>query len=223
MNDLKIVLRIGGSILGSPPDAGIVRGYSKTISKILQRKHDVVIVVGGGKIAREYINIAKEMGLSHEMQDSIAIQASRLNARVVGMSIGVDSVNDSLQSAITTANKKHVAVMGGLKPGITTDTVAALVASSWKSDLLVKASDQQGIYTADPRLDPNAEFLPTVSYKRIAEILGGEHSPGIHSIVDPVAVQIIARKKMRLAVVKGDHPDNVLRVIRGENVGTIVS
>jgi uridylate kinase len=219
---LKIVMRLGGSILGSPPDADVVRRYSDVVSRALKQKHKVVVVVGGGVTARQYIDAARGIGLPHDQQDSIAIQASRLNARLVGMALGVDSVAITLRGAVSGVEKHRVTVMGGLKPGITTDTVAALVAEVWHSDLIIKASDQDGIYTADPRKHPDARLLPTVSYAMVVAILGGKHSPGIHSIVDPVAVERIAKKKLRLVVVKGDDPENVIRAINGEKVGTLV-
>lgn len=222
MNHLKIVLRLGGSILGSPPDAGVVKGYSDVVSRISRRGHKTVVVVGGGSVARQYIDAARRIGLPHEEQDSIAIQASRLNARLVGMSLGVDTVATSPRRAISDVGKHGVAVMGGLRPGITTDTVAALVGEAWLSDLIIKASDQDGIYSADPRKDPDAKLLRTISYPKMVEILGGVHSPGIHSIVDPVAVERISRRKLKLIVVNGNQPENVIRAINGERVGTVV-
>jgi len=215
-------MRLGGSILGSPPDADVVRSYSDIVSRVLKQGHSVVVVVGGGATARQYIDAAKRIGLSHDEQDSIAIQASRLNARLVGMALGVDHVAVTLRGVISIVEKNRVAVMGGLRPGITTDTVATLVAEAWHSDLIIKASDQEGIYTADPRHHPEAKLLPAVSYAKLVEILGGEHSPGIHSIVDPVAVLRIAKNKLKLVVVKGGNPENVIRVINGEKVGTRV-
>jgi len=219
---LKIVLRLGGSILGSPPEAAVVRSYSEVISRVVKQKNDVIVVVGGGGIARQYINTAKGAGLAAEAQDWIAIQVSRVNAKLFGMVLGVEEVATTARAAISNVKQHHVAVMGGLKPGITTDTVATLVAETWNADLIIKASDQKGIYTEDPRKSPKAKLLPTVSYEKLVEILGGEHSPGIHSIVDPVAVRRIAKDKIRLVVVKGDEPENVIRVVRGERVGTTV-
>jgi uridylate kinase len=219
---LKIIIRLGGSILGSPPDAKVVKLYSDVVSRVLKQKHQVVVVVGGGSIARQYIDAAKNVGLPHDAQDSIAIQASRLNARLIGMALGVDNVSTTLPGVVADVKKHRVATMGGLKPGITTDTVAALIAAKWPSDLIIKGSDQEGIYTADPRQNPNAELLPRVSYAKLVEILGGKHHPGIHSIVDPVAVDAIAKFKLKLIVVKGDDPENVIRAINGEKVGTVV-
>lgn len=222
MTSLKIVLRIGGSILGSPPDPGVVKKYADIISRISSKKHRVVVVVGGGAIARQYIDAAKNIGLPNAEQDLIAIQASRLNAKLVGMALGIEEVSLSPRGAVSNVGKQQVAVMGGLRPGITTDTVAALVGEAWGSDLIIKASDQHGIYTADPRKDRYAELLSAISHARAVEILGGKHSPGIHSIVDPVAVGLIAKNKLKLIVVNGAHPENVIKAVNGGRVGTTV-
>jgi len=220
---LKIVLRIGGSVLGSPPDAGTLEAYATIVHRILAHGHRIAVVVGGGHIAREYIETAKTLGLPRKDQDTIAIHASRLNAKLVGIKLGVPSVPVSVNDMLSKLARNRIAVMGGLRPGITTDTVAALVAEAWRSDLMIKASNQDGIYTADPRLHKGAKLLRTMSYAQLVEVLGGRHSPGIHSILDPVAVERIAEHRIRLVVVNGGKPESVLMAVEGENVGTTVS
>jgi uridylate kinase len=221
---MKVVLRIGGSVLGSPPDTGLLSAFVEILGELQKNDHRIGVVVGGGDIARQYIRAAKSLGLSNEDQDRIAIQASRLNARLVGMKLnGQDLIPESVDDMLSLLRGKKVAVMAGLKPGITTDTVAALVAKAWNADLLVKASNQRGIYTADPSTDRSAKLLREISYSELKQILGGSHRPGIHSIVDPVAVDEIIRNKTRLVVIDGRTPGNVLLAVRGKEVGTIVS
>jgi uridylate kinase len=220
---LKIVLRIGGSVLGSPPDATIVEAYVAAVRKVLERGHKIAVVVGGGRIAREYIETARTLGLPRRDQDTIAIHVSRLNAKLVGIKLGAPSVPVSVSGMVSRLARARVAVMGGLRPGITTDTVATLVAEAWRSDLMIKASNQDGIYTADPRLHKGAKLLRAISYAQLVEILGGEHSPGIHSIVDPVAVRRIAEHRIKLVVINGGKPESVLMAIDGEDVGTRVT
>lgn len=220
---MKIVLRIGGSVLGSPPRAPLVEAYAGVIFKAITKGHKIGVVVGGGSIARQYIDVARDLKLSHNDQDIVAIQVSRLNAKLVGLRLGAISISRTVNGMISRLSKGPVAVMGGLRPGITTDTVATLIAEAWSSDVLIKATNQDGIYTADPRLHRDARLLSKISYSRLVEILGGVHSPGIHSIVDPVAVELIAQRRINLVVVNGEKPDNVLRVIEGKSVGTVVS
>lgn len=221
---MKTVLRIGGSVLGSPPNPKMVEGYARVVADLNSEGHSVAVVVGGGQVSREYIRSAEKMGLSSYQQDTIAIHASRLNARLVAMKLGgVSSVPTSIDGMLQRLARNRVAVMGGLKPGITTDTVAAIVAQRWGADLLVKSSDQEGIYTADPRSNRKAKKLDKLSYDRMKEILGGAHKPGIHSIVDPVAVEQLATSKIRLVVLNGSNPRGVLKAVHGEKIGTLVS
>ncbi|QQG48258.1 MAG: UMP kinase [archaeon] len=221
---MKTVLRIGGSVLGSPPSAKVVDGYAEVVSDLNYEGHSVAVVVGGGQVSREYIRSAAQMGLSSYQQDTIAIHASRLNARLVAMKLGgVSSVPTSIDGMLQRLSRNRVAVMGGLKPGITTDTVAAIVAQRWRADLMVKASDQKGIYTEDPRVNKNAKKLDHLTYDKMKQILGGSHKPGIHSIVDPVAVDQLVVSKVKLIVMNGADPRGVAKAVHGEKIGTLVS
>jgi uridylate kinase len=221
---VKVVLRIGGSVLGDPPNAKFVQEYATVLSDLTSEGHSVAVVVGGGPISRKFIESARALGLSSFQQDTIAIFASRLNARLVAMKFGgVSSVPTSIEAMLQRLSRNRVSVMGGLKPGITTDTVAALVAEKWNADLLIKCSDQDGIYTADPRTNKKAKRLTRLSYERMQQILGGEHKPGIHSIVDPVAVEQLMKSRVRLVVLNGAKPKDVIRAVHGEGVGTTVS
>jgi uridylate kinase len=221
---LRIVLRIGGSVLGSPPDPELVNGYSDTVSKLTGENNSLAVVIGGGPLSRKYIESARGVGLSAFHQDLIAIHTSRLNARLVAMKMGgVSSIPTSINSMLQRLARNRVAVMGGLKPGITTDTVAAMLAQKWPADLLIKASNQAGVYTADPKTHKNAKKLQSMSYAQLKEILGGKHTPGIHSIVDPVAVEQLSQTRAKLVVIDGREPKNVMKVIHGEKIGTTVS
>ena len=221
---MKAVLRIGGSVLGSPPSAKVVNAYADVISDLNYEGHSVGVVVGGGQVSREYIRSASEMGLSPYQQDTVAIHASRLNARRVAKKLGgVSSVPPSIAGLVQRLARSRVAGMGGLKPGITTDTVAAIVAQWWKADILVKASDQNGIYTDDPRTNKSARKLDRITYEKMRQILGGSHHPGIHSIVDPVAVDQLSESRVKLVVQNGTDARSVIKAIHGEKIGTGVT
>ena len=218
------MLRIGGSVLGSPPDVSLVEGYADVVSDLTYRGNTVAVVVGGGPVSRKYIESAKGLGLSSYQQDTIAIHASRLNARLVAMKLGgVSSVPTSIENMLQRLARNRVAVMGGLKPGITTDTVAAMVAQRWMAELVVKGSDQPGIFTADPRQNKRAKKLDRISYEKIRTILGGRHRPGIHSIIDPVAVEKLIESRVKLVVLDGSVPKNLEKAVNGNRIGTVVT
>ena len=85
-----------------------------------------------------------------------------------------------------------IAVMGGLKPGITTDTVAALVAERVNADLLVKGTDQDGVYNKDPRKHEDAIKLDHLGLDDLSKVFEeSEHKAGIHQIIDPEAIKVL--------------------------------
>lgn len=218
------MLRIGGSVLGSPPSAKVVNAYAEVVSDLNHEGDSVAVVVGGGQVSRDYIRSASAMGLSPYQQDTVAIHASRLNARLVAMKLGgVSSVPTSIDGMLQRLARNRVAVMGGLRPGITTDTVAAMVAQRWHADILVKASDQDGIYTEDPRTSKKARKLDRITYEKMKQVLGGTHRPGIHSIIDPVAVNQLFESRIKLVVLNGSAPSGVIKAVRGQKVGTLVT
>jgi len=221
---MKVVLRIGGSVIASPPNPKLIREYAEIIRGLRVQGHEMVVIVGGGTPAREFIKLAKDIGLTEQEQDEIAISVSRLFAQLLAMKMGGlewKCVSISLEETAQTLQKRGVAIMGGLRPGITTDTVAALVASEIHADLIVKATDQDGIYTRDPRKYPDAEKLDDLNFDDLDRLLEeGRHRAGIHQIIDPEAVRILEGKRIKTIVVNGFEPENITAAIRGEKIGT---
>jgi len=130
-------------------------------------------------------------------------------------------VPTSIGEAVRKLEKNGMAVMGGLKPGMTTDTVAALIASRIKADLIVKATDQDGIYTKDPRKHPDAEKIGELSFAQLFQLLHEpKHKAGIHQILDPEAVRILRKEKIKTIVLNGFKPENIFVAIRDEKIGT---
>jgi len=223
---LKIVLRIGGSVVASPPNPQLINRYVEIIRQILEENHQIVVVVGGGKPARELIQIAKDLGLNEREQDEVAISVSRIFAQLISMRLGGYDWKDipaSVTETMDILQKRGIAVMGGLRPGMTTDAVAALVASEMNADLIVKATDQDGIYTKDPKKYADAEKIDEMSFEDLSRLLERDrHVAGIHQIVDPEAVRILREKGIKTIVVNGFNPENVIAALRGEKVGTLI-
>ncbi len=222
--NIKFVLRLGGSILASPINVQLIRSYANIIGGQLSRGIKVGVVVGGGSMAREYIRAASELGLPNRQKDSIAIKVSRVNAQLFSYALGGRyGVSFSMQSALKSISQQGFAVMGGLRPGMTTDYVAFLLAKAMGADLLIKATDQDGIYDKDPRKDPSARLISRMSYSELESVVGGSfHEPGIHSILDPLTVRGLRSTRLKVIVFNGAVPDNLTRAINGEPVGTLV-
>jgi len=223
---LKIVLRIGGSIIASPPNPKLINRYVEIIQQLVEERHQIVVVVGGGRPAREFIQMAKDLGLEESEQDEVAISVSRIFAQLISMKLGGYDWKDvptSIGEAIELLQKRGSVVMGGLRPGMTTDAVAALVASEINADLIVKATDQEGIYTKDPKKHADAEKIDEMSFEDLARLLERDtHVAGIHQIIDPEAARILREKNIKTVVVNGFHPKNVIAALKGEKVGTLI-
>ena len=223
----RIVVRIGGSVVASPINTDLMSKYVDLIQQITLQGHKVAVVLGGGTLAREFIGIAKNLALEPDAQDRIAISVSRLYAQLFMEKLGAlgcGKVATTLDEAEEGFSKDKIVVMGGLKPGHTTDTVGALVAERLFADLLVKGTDQEGVYTKEPRKFPDAKKLDQISFDDLTQVLEcNEHKVGIHQVIDSMAVGILKRNHVKLIVFNGFKPENLLLAAEGKQIGTTIS
>jgi len=224
---VKVVLRIGGSVVASPPDPVLMEKYVHLLKSLRKQCEKLVVVVGGGSVARDFIRVAEGMGLSEWDKDEVAIAVSRLIAQLLARrlgDLGSRVVPTSIEEALRSLGRGEIVVMGGLKPGMTTDAVAAMIAERIGADLLVKAADQDGIYTKDPRRYSDAEKIDELSFDELFGLFEEDrHRAGIHQILDPEAVRILRRRRRtKTVVVNGFDPENVALAVKGEKVGTVI-
>ncbi len=223
---MRVVVRIGGSVVASPPNPEIMSKYASVLRELKEQGHELVVVVGGGSVARDFIRIARDMGLSEFNQDEVAIGVSRLFAQLLAMrlgDLGLSSVPTSVDEAVQGLKTGKITVMGGVRPGMTTDAVAAMVAKKVRAELLVKATDQNGIYTKDPRRYPNAKKIDKLSFEDLFQFFKeNKHKAGIHQVLDPEAVRILQKGKTKTVVVNGFNSENILSAVRDKKVGTLI-
>jgi uridylate kinase len=223
---MRIVLRIGGSVVASPINPALISEYVDLLKDLKRQGHEVAVVVGGGALAREFIRVAKSLGLDERVQDEVAISVSRIFAQLFLKKLGELSCKTiplTIEDAVKCLREGNIAVMGGLKPGMTTDTVAALIVEQVNAELFIKATDQEGIYTKDPRKHADAVKLEHLSFEDLPRIFAeDEHKAGIHQILDPEAVKILKKGQVKVVVVNGFKPKNVLLAVKGEKVGTLI-
>jgi uridylate kinase len=223
---MRIVIRLGGSVVATPVNVKLLGEYAEILKKLKAQGHTLAVVVGGGALAREFIKIAKELGLPEKDQDDLAISVSRLYAQLFAKMLGAGACQKtpiSVEEVAECLKTGKIAVLGGLKPGMTTDTVAAMVAERISADMLVKATDQEGIYTKDPKTHPDAVKLDRVSFEELPKFLAeNKHRAGIHQILDPEAVKILKARRIKVHVLNGFKPQNLLLAVEGKTVGTII-
>jgi len=221
---LKIVLKIGGFAFANLGNAEpLIYDYVKLLKK-LSNEHQIVVVTGGGEVARLYIRAARGMETPESLCDQLGILVSRLNARLLMDGIG-DQAFPEIPSTI--AELKHYFVsgklvaMGGLQPGHSTNAVAALAAETVKANLLLNVTDVDGVYTADPSKDSTAKRLDEVNVKHLEEILSKhEMTAGSYDLMDPIALRIIARSKIPTIILDGRIMTNITKAIKNEKTGT---
>jgi len=223
---MRLVIRVGGSVVASPFNPALMNAYAELLLNLKELGHVVAAVVGGGSLSRELIKTARVMGLSESAQDEVAISVSRLMAQLFVLRLGKHgtlTVPTTIDDAAELLKKSKIVVMGGLKPGMTTDTVAAMLAERVNADLLVKATDVDGIYTRDPKKYKEAEKLEKLSFNELFRFFEKErHEAGIHQVLDPEAVRILQKKRIKTVIVNGFKLDNVLLAVKGERVGTLI-
>jgi uridylate kinase len=216
---MRIVLRIGGSIV-VPNDIDVsVLGILIQQITMLKKQHTVYVVVGGGKTARNYITAARQYIDNENVLDELGISASRLNALLLSVCVKDAQVVTNIHEAL---HAKTLPVLGGTTSGQTTDTVAALLAEVVKADMMIKVSNVNGIYTDDPNKVETAQKVDTMSFKELERFSQKEFEAGISSIIDPVAAKIIARNKLQVVVIGKEDMKDLLQVVEGNHQGTVI-
>ena len=224
---MRLVLRIGGSVIASPVNPALISKYTNLLKDLKKQGHEIAVVVGGGAMAREFINLAKDLGLDERAQDEAAISVSRIFAQLFLQKLGelgCEAVSLTIENAVKCLRDGKIAVMGGLRPGMTTDTVAALIVKQVNAEVFIKATDQEGVYDKDPRKHVDAVKLEQLSFEDLSRVFAeNKHKAGIHQILDPEAVKILKKERVKVIVVNGFKPENVLAVVKGEKVGTLIA
>lgn len=217
---MKLVYSLGGSILaGRDPQS--LRRYADAL-KELAEDHRIFVVVGGGRIAREYIEKARALGASEIFCDQIGIGATRLNALLLVAALGEAAPQEIPASYSEAVQSPHrIVVMGGLSPGQTTDAVSALLAEQVGADRLIIATSVDGVYTADPEKNPSAQKLKTMTPRALVRLaMETEMKAGSRSPVDPLAAKIIERSSIPTTVVLGSEIENLKLGALGGHSGT---
>jgi len=118
---------------------------------------------------------------------------------------------------------KRLVIGAGYEPGHSTDYDSSIFAAAVKADLLVNASNVDGVYTADPKKDPNARKLPKLTYDGFLRILRqNEQVPGEYRLFDLSAAKIIKKAKIKTIFVDGRDPEEIARAVAGNHNGTTV-
>jgi uridylate kinase len=224
---MKIAVKLGG--FSFPLELGVeeIKKYGGLFSELKRKGNQLIVVTGGGKNARKYIEAARKLGASEAVCDQIGILVTRLNARLLITSMGDDAypkVPETVEDLRLYFESGKVIVMGGLQPGHSTNAVTALAAESIGASVLVNLTNVDGVYTADPKKDPKAKKFDEISTDKLLSLISGEEmTAGSYELLDPVSVRIIERSHIPTWIVSGEDPENILKILKGKHVGTKIT
>ena len=222
---MKIVVAIGGSILLQDYDYKRFEEYSD-ILKTFSEEHELFVVVGGGKPAREYINVVRDLNAGEAICDDIGIEVTRINAKLLAIALGdyaYPRIPHNFQEASEFAATGKIIVMGGTEPAHSTDAVSAILAEYVQADLLINLTSVDGMYTKDPNKYDDAELISKITATEMLDFISGkEVKAGTYEFFDSTAVQMIKRSSLKTIIANGNNPENLIKAINGENVGTEV-
>lgn len=224
---MRTVISLGGSILFGDRSAETVREHARAISRLVDDGHEVAVVVGGGSIAREFIDIGRDLGADEVRLDEIGIAITRVNARLMIEALG-DLAHPWPATTYAEAGQAlrqgDVPVLGGIAPAQTTDAVSAATAEYVHADLLLYATSVDGVYSGDPIEDKTATRFDQLTVDELLEVIASIHmSAGSKSPVDLLAAKIIQRADLSTIVMDGSDPKAIERAVRtGDHEGTDV-
>ena len=228
MRRTPIVVKISGSFI-QPRRLDTIKKYSEVL--VYAWQHEAVrpiVVVGGGDVTRQYIKSCRELGASEAILDLIGIEITRINARLLITALKesafphppatVEELIKALQDPA-----ERIVVMGGLQPGQSTNAVSVIAAEIAGASRIINATKVEGVYDKDPEKHSNAKLLPQITLEELKRLVEREKSvAGEYRLLDLTAISLLERSKIVLHVINGNNPENVLRVIRGERIGTTV-
>ncbi len=230
----RILLKLSGEALLGEEDYGIdpnmIHRIAVEIGEVVKANIQIAVVIGGGNIFRG-AGLA-ESGIDRVTGDHMGMLATVINSLALQdalESIGTDarvmsavSVHDVCEDYIRRRADRHlqkgrvVICAGGTgNPFFTTDTAAALRAIEIGADIVLKATKVNGVYSADPEQDEQAEFFEELGYDRVIESKLG--------VMDANAIVLCRDQQMPIRVFNVFTEGNLVRLINGEAIGTLVS
>ncbi|MFI3314729.1 MAG: UMP kinase [Rikenellaceae bacterium] len=229
----RILLKLSGeSLMGSDKygiNSSVLNSYALQIRDAVESGAQVAIVIGGGNIFRGLSGAAKgfdrvngdQMGMLATVINSLALESALKGARVkvkLMTAISMSPIGEifSKSKAIDALEAGSVVIVaaGTGNPFFTTDTASALRAIELEADVMFKGTRVDGIYTADPEKFADAVKFDEITFE---EVMQRELK-----VMDITAFALCKENKLPLVVFNMDIEGNLMKVITGENIGTVV-
>ena len=230
----RILLKLSGEALMGNAEYGIesetLIDFCKQIVEVVKMGVQVAVVVGGGNIFRGVKG--EKQGIDRAQGDYMGMLATVINGMALQDALIRLGQDVRLQSAIEMSKicepyirrralrhleKGRVVVFAGGtgNPFFTTDTAASLRAIEMGAEIVLKGTNVDGVYTADPRKDATATKYETVSFSEVIQ--------NNLNVMDMTAFALCKENKLPIIVFDINEADNLLRIVSGEKIGTLVS
>ena len=228
------ILSVGGSIIvPEKPDTIFLSEFvSMCISWLKSDKNNrLILVAGGGAPARVYQNAYNEvadktgLGAQANSADWIGIMATRINAQLLKACFGDYCKNDVVYNptAENLAFDGQVLVASGWKPGFSTDTDAVYLGEKFDGKTIVNLSSIEKVYTDDPRTNPDAKPLDTITWTDFRKMVGDEWTPGKNCPFDAIASKKAQELGMTVICAGGKNIANIKATLEDkEYIGTTI-
>jgi uridylate kinase len=230
----RILLKLSGESLMGSKQFGIdnqrLANYAAEIKEIHEMGIEIAIVIGGGNIFRGVQ--AEEGGMDRTHGDYMGMLATMINSMALQSALETSGLQTRLLSAIEMKaiaepfirrravrhlEKGRIVIFGAGtgNPFFTTDSAASLRAIEINADVILKGTRVDGIYTADPFKDPNATKFDHITFDEV-------YARGLN-VMDMTAFTLCKENNLPIIVFDMDTPGNLLQLMEGKNVGTLVS
>ena len=230
----RILLKLSGEALMGEQKGGIdpavVNMIADQVKSIRELGVDVGLVIGGGNIFRGVAGATK--GMDRVTADHMGMLATMINALALQDALEQKGIQTRTLSgiempkvaesyirrrAVRHLEKGRVVIFGSGtgNPYFSTDTAAALRANEINADVVMKATNVDGVYSADPRKDPTAVRFDRISYQDVLE-------KGL-KVMDASAIALCMDNRLPILVFDMNRPGNLVAAVNGERVGTLVS
>ena len=215
-----VVLSVGGSVLTSEEDPASYYDRLAALLRAVSIDQPLVVTTGGGRTAREYIQLGRKLGLTEVELDEVGIEVTRLHARLLAARVGPPAPArppTTIAEAVQESHRSRVVVLGGTEPGHTTDGVAALVAARLRAARVVNATRVDGLYDRDPRTHKDAVRIERIGFEEfVAKVRAStDTTAGQEFVFDRLGAETLARARIPVVIVDGRDLANLERALRG--------
>ncbi len=222
-----IVMSVGGSLIVPNQIDTTFLANLKTFIDEQTTSHGrrFIIIAGGGRTARNYQEAAAAVSdLAAEDLDWMGIHATRLNGhllRTIFRHTAHRVMITNPDEILDVPKAEKVVIAAGYRPGSSTDLRAVQIAEKIGATKVINLSNIDYVYTADPRTEPSATKIETISWTDFRALIPADWDPGLSSPFDPIAAKVAERDNIEVAIINGTRLDEVVKYLEGESfVGT---